>query len=149
MLFLVVKVQVTNQGQRTFFYPMSVGHFYRYNYCKFCKEVKPPRAHHCSICGKCVMKFDHHCPWVGNCVGLLNQKFFWLFLFYATLGLFTCWFSIYLTSGEFERFSFLFMMSFSLSIGVGAMLVFHTVLILNNWTTLEGSVLMDNNIFRE
>ena len=29
------------------------------------------------------------------------------------------------------------------------MLVFHTVLILNNWTTLEGSVLMDNNIFRE
>ena len=43
----------------------------------------------------------------------------------------------------------LFMMSFSLSIGVGVMLIFHTVLIFNNWTTLEGGVLMENNIFRD
>ena len=41
------------------------------------------------------------------------------------------------------------MFSFSLSFGVGAMLIFHTVLILNNWTTLEGNVLMDTNIFKE
>jgi hypothetical protein len=28
---------------------------------------------------------DHHCPWVGNCIGVHNNKFFILFLFYATV----------------------------------------------------------------
>lgn len=62
--------------------------FLEYQYCERCQIVKPPRSHHCSICNECVMRMDHHCPWVGNCVGLLNHKYFCLFLIYASLGAF-------------------------------------------------------------
>lgn len=55
-------------------------------YCKKCQYPRPPRAHHCKICRKCTLKMDHHCPWIGNCVGVYNQKYFYQFLFYATLG---------------------------------------------------------------
>ena len=65
----------------------SVKSFYRFQMCKHCNQVKPPRAHHCKTCNKCVFRMDHHCPWIGTCVGLLNHKQFWLFLFYTTIGL--------------------------------------------------------------
>ena len=55
-------------------------------YCKKCPGSRPDRSHHCKVCKKCIMKMDHHCPWIGNCVGLWNIKYFYLFLFYATLG---------------------------------------------------------------
>lgn len=34
---------------------------------------------------------DHHCPWIGNCVGRNNQKYFILFLMYASIDLALVW----------------------------------------------------------
>ena len=55
-------------------------------FCKNCSMNRPERSHHCKVCKMCVMKMDHHCPWIANCVGFYNQKYFYLFIFYATLG---------------------------------------------------------------
>lgn len=54
--------------------------------CFKCNTWRPERSHHCKYCNKCVLKMDHHCPWIANCVGFYNQKSFFLFLLYATIG---------------------------------------------------------------
>jgi DHHC palmitoyltransferase len=56
------------------------------SFCKKCEMNRPFKAHHCSTCQTCILKMDHHCPWIANCVGFFNQKYFYQFLFYATVG---------------------------------------------------------------
>ncbi|KAF5842027.1 DHHC palmitoyltransferase-domain-containing protein [Dunaliella salina] len=57
----------------------------RPRYCKRCQAWKPERAHHCSVLGRCVLRMDHYCIWLVNCVGLMNYKFFLLFMLYTCL----------------------------------------------------------------
>ena len=54
-----------------------------HRFCRKCSAYKPHRTHHCSVLGRCVLKMDHYCVWVANTVGLLNYKFFLLFLLYT------------------------------------------------------------------
>ena len=74
--------------------------------CKKCNKFRPLRAHHCSTCGKCIMKMDHHCPWIFNCVGYGNQKIFFLFLFYSSLGCLIA-FSVLITRFFSDEFSYM------------------------------------------
>ncbi|CAG8978593.1 hypothetical protein HYALB_00011743 [Hymenoscyphus albidus] len=56
-------------------------------WCKKCKAIKPPRAHHCKKCSRCIPKMDHHCPWTSNCVSSTTFPHFLRFVFYALLSI--------------------------------------------------------------
>lgn len=126
----------------------------RYRFCKICNVFKPDRAHHCSACRECVLLMDHHCPFTGNsCIGLLNRKFFILFLYYATVS---CILVATLTPRaiiaylfEFERSVTASSLAWTVALLMGYMLcvihavalapfsAFHTYLVLKNRTTIE------------
>jgi len=67
--------------------PLADISIYRHRHCRTCKIMLPPKSSHCSACDNCVKGFDHHCYFVGNCIGRRNHKFFFLFLFYASIYL--------------------------------------------------------------
>ncbi|KAF2013168.1 zf-DHHC-domain-containing protein [Aaosphaeria arxii CBS 175.79] len=56
-------------------------------WCRKCKAIKPPRAHHCRECQRCIPKMDHHCPWTQNCVSHTTFPHFMRFLFYAVVSM--------------------------------------------------------------
>ncbi|CAK5095923.1 unnamed protein product [Meloidogyne enterolobii] len=60
--------------------------FTKYAICEDGTYVVPRRCHHCPLCGICVLRKDHHCLMLGGCAGLANQRYFIVFLFWASLG---------------------------------------------------------------
>lgn len=99
---------------------------------------------------RCILRMDHHCFWVGNCVGLLNQKYFILFLFYASFCLSIIVVTI-LWNWAFDDFSIreivgktnsLFVTincasSFAITLAVGYLFAFQIWCIKKNITTIE------------
>ncbi|KAK6147929.1 hypothetical protein DH2020_018841 [Rehmannia glutinosa] len=119
-------------------------------HCDKCSAHKPPRAHHCRVCTRCVLRMDHHCAWINNCVGLRNYKSFLLLVFYATAAstysmvslicafLFLSFLSLYLLTLYFCPFSVgCGIISVSLSLVLGTLLVWHIYLTSRNLTTIE------------
>jgi len=120
--------------------------------CKTCENKwKPERSHHCQICKKCTLRMDHHCPWLVNCVGHRNHKPFLLFCLYMMFGgVYFIYRTIYYwrwasENGTLMEHDLLFLMWWFLvvlvcgavDIMLTAMAVLHSVMSLNNVTTLE------------
>ncbi|KAF4661232.1 hypothetical protein FOL47_006779 [Perkinsus chesapeaki] len=78
---------------------------YAPRYCEWCKNYKPPRAHHCSKCNRCVDKMDHHCEVTGNCVGARNQGSFLLVFVFGSAACIYAQFMIWSTVLLRENFS--------------------------------------------
>ncbi|XP_075890865.1 palmitoyltransferase ZDHHC16B [Nelusetta ayraudi] len=128
--------------------------------CKKCISPKPPRTHHCSICNMCVLKMDHHCPWLNNCVGHFNQRYFFSFCLYMTLGCIYCSVSSrdlfleaygaiessYQTPPETSPFTettahkciiFLWVLTSSVAVALGGLTLWHAMLITRGETSVE------------
>ncbi|KAG5014432.1 hypothetical protein AAZX31_08G009700 [Glycine max] len=121
-------------------------------YCDTCMLYRPLRASHCSVCDNCVERFDHHCPWVGQCIGLRNYRFYYMFVFSATLlCLYVhafCWvyivkikdseaISIWKAMSKTIASIVLIVYTFLCSWFVGGLTIFHTYLISTNQSTYE------------
>eukprot|EP00866_Antonospora_locustae_P002253 jgi/Antlo1/2253/409 len=112
--------------------------------CPICDTFKPPRAHHCSKCGKCYLKYDHHCFLLGTCIVFQRYKFFYQFLFYnSILVIFTVY--VYIHQILRRDNDTIYMVHYIVNVALLGpliiyyitLLVFHTLLILNNETTVE------------
>lgn len=119
-------------------------------FCKTCNQMKPLRCHHCRRCNRCVLKMDHHCFWINNCVGFRNMKFFFLTLFYGTLGcsymfvIFLCRWYLFYSEGvhviDIPKIIVLFVASACLmahGTTVAYLLGFHSFLLSHDRTSVE------------
>ncbi|EDV53624.1 probable palmitoyltransferase ZDHHC24 [Drosophila erecta] len=82
-----------------------------WHHCEICKKLSPPRSWHCVLCNTCILRRDHHCIFIGNCIGHNNQRYFFWFTFYSTLGLLVSFATLYMyvlqNGGHFKKLSFL------------------------------------------
>jgi hypothetical protein len=136
---------------------MSLKSHYPYSHltikqCEKCSHIKVPRVSHCSTCGKCIYKLDHHCIWTQTCIGYTNQRPFYLFTLYMTIGVLQFWYSTARVAsklsetcnffGAFEPGVYILWVVTCISAGiVGIMIVTlwlgHTLMIATNFTTLD------------
>ena len=142
-------------GKRVFRFPhkLQIEPAVSYRWCRHCKCIKPPRAHHDSITGTCVLDMDHFCPWMNNCIGYNNYRYFVLFMLYLFFG---CIYVVILTAcglyqlqeikteTSTESYAYLnnslvysFTIALSAGLSVAILLIWHFYLCVTNQTTIE------------
>jgi len=152
---------------------LDVDIFYEPRWCPSCQSFKPPRSHHCSELKLCVLKLDHYCPWVYNAVGYRNHKFFFQFLFYASVSLIyfliCCIVRVVLVLRNYSRYRFPFttteivlliiqlVLTLPVTIGIASLFFYQLSCMWNNQTSVEtfayrrfkrGARLKNNKAFR-
>ena len=113
---------------------------------------------------------DHHCPWIASCVGFYNQKFFYQFIFYATVGDFIAFLSLFYkffytdfnvpekTKSFFDIVQVMWspiiivlglLLSFAMTFSIGLLFYYQSYFISNNITTVEKAkhVFPEDNIY--
>lgn len=71
-------------------------------YCEICDIYRPEKSWHCKTCNACILKRDHHCIIFSRCIGLLNQRYYVLYLFYlpVCIAYFTYYWYYYLVARQ-------------------------------------------------
>jgi len=110
------------------------------NLCHSCHLSKPLRSKHDRVTRKCVLMFDHYCPFIGNAIGLLNYRYFFLYVVFHCMSvsgfIVTC--SIYLHRTGFDFLTVLLLIYVGSFLIPGIfMLHYHVQLIYKNLTTNE------------
>lgn len=136
--------------------PHPYDKFYDYEYspthkgCTICSNFKFPRVHHCNTCGSCHYKMDHHCIWTQTCIGFRNQKCFYLFCFYMTIGVIQFWYFTFrvirektvpffklMEPGAMILWGFTAFSAFFVGIMIVVLFISHSMMILTNHGTLD------------
>ena len=55
--------------------------------CSECQRQVPRQTSHCRKCRTCFMLRDHHCLWLNTCISYVNDRWFFLSLFFGLLAL--------------------------------------------------------------
>jgi hypothetical protein len=142
------KLENKEQQTETFFdYTYSITRYH----CNLCNNYKFPRVSHCSTCGECQYKMDHHCIWTQTCIGFRNQKSFYLFCLYMSIGVFQFWY--FTIRVLFERdvpilqlvepgvmilWVFTAFSAFFVGLMIIILFITHTVMGCTNYRTLDG-----------
>mmetsp|Transcript_133691 Transcript_133691/g.198727 ORF Transcript_133691/g.198727 Transcript_133691/m.198727 type:complete len:660 (+) Transcript_133691:163-2142(+) len=113
--------------------------------CHTCHIARPLRSKHCRVVRKCVLVFDHYCPFVDNTIGLMNYRFFYLFLTFMTLAGCSFILTLYMYLSRYKAngnsmpwMTLLIGLEVSITtLPLGGMFAYHTQLCMVNLTTNE------------